>query len=449
MTRETCKADLARLVGGCPKIQYVDLPDGFFRGDQNCATLRQEVQANCQELRKMSFLSGSEGSLELLAAGNIWRKLESLELNKIDMDPMILRVALGMLSTLRAVKITDVKIVDDSFFQSSPQLPPFPALTELLLEDTPNITSVGIVNYLSNPRAQDNLQTISFTTTGVHPSDLHQVLRVAPNLTKLSIIDSVASPFPNSTSPTFGSPAANSQIPLLASQSLQTLHYEIVSSVSPRYNNPTTSYYAYLTSSLLAQRLPNLRALYVRDVDFASSLVVFVPPRPAFAGEGVSKRFSSNNPFASPAIGSSRGGVGGLRRELEVYTKGDDALEWDFSYVEAPQHSGHGRKGSVSSLNIRPLSLYGLAAGSGGMESGWAGAPLSPSFNGSFSARDVRKSVVVSNGAGGFLAVPDDEARPRSSGSGMDIHAGGSSGEWPGRSPSRDGRRGSAYDMWR
>ncbi|KAI9740963.1 MAG: hypothetical protein M1818_004569 [Claussenomyces sp. TS43310] len=448
ITRETSKVDLARLVAGCPQLRYVDLPEGFFTGDQSCASLKQEVQARCPEMRKMNFLSGSEASLEMLAGGTIWRRLEVLELNKLEMDPMILRAVLGMLSELRALKITNMN-VDDTFFQSDRQVPPFPAFTELLLEETPRITSAGMLSYLASPSVRANLLTLSLTTTGVHPGDLRHILSAAPELTSLSVVDCVSSPFPTSSSQNLGNSPDQTPVPLLTSESLQVLHYEIISTGSPRYNDPKSSYYAYLSSSLLANSLPNLRALYVRDVDFASSLVAFAPPRPAFAGEIGHTPFNSKNPFSQhdtgpfAASGGHRGG-GGLCRELEVYTKGTDSLEWDFSYVKAASggRGRHGKENSLSSLNIRPISSYGLASG-GGRDADWSPGQLSATWNGTFSGKDVRKSIVVSNGMGGFLSVPDPEGRPASSGSGS------GRGEWPSSTPWRDEKTGSRYDMWR
>jgi hypothetical protein len=443
MTRETCKADLARTIAVLPRLRYVDLPEGIFTDDPSCISLKQEVQARCPDLRKMSYHGGSERSLEVLASGNVWRNLDVLELNKLDINPIILRHVLGYLGNLRALKITDMKYLNDSIFEYNPQVPAFPALTELLLEDLPNITSAGLVVYLSSPTVQNNLITLSFTTTGVHPTNLHQILAVAPCLSKLSIIDSVTTAFPNSNSPTLGAPSQQ-QTPCLSSKSLEILHYEITSTGSPRYNDPSSSHYAYLSSSLLSNSLPNLKALYVRDPTFPESLIDFAPPRPMFAGEGGgSNRLSSNNPFASAINGR------GLQQQLEVYTKGDNALEWNFSRVEASLPIlGGGRRGSVASLNMnmRPISSYGLAAGGGG-ETGWGGGPVSPSWGGTFAGRDVRRSVVVGNGMGGFLAVPDGPPpRPGSSGSGTGSIGGGYR---PGSSAGERDKRSSRYDMWR
>jgi hypothetical protein len=86
-------------------------------------------------------------------------------------------------------------------------------------------------------------------------------------------------------------------------------------------------------------------------------------------------------------------------------------MEWNFSKVQPPKERG--RRGSATTP--RPVSSYGL---SDGMSKSWQG-------NG------ARRSIIVGNGFGGFLAVPADEARPSSSG-----------GEkWR--------KRGSQYDMWR
>jgi hypothetical protein len=90
-------------------------------------------------------------------------------------------------------------------------------------------------------------------------------------------------------------------------------------------------------------------------------------------------------------------------------------MEWSFSCV---QPGSLGRRGSASAL--RPVSSSGLDDGTRG---GWGGV-----------GGGARKSVIVGNGFGGFLAVPVEEAglagRPRSAG-----------GERV--------RRESQYDMWR
>jgi hypothetical protein len=86
-------------------------------------------------------------------------------------------------------------------------------------------------------------------------------------------------------------------------------------------------------------------------------------------------------------------------------------MEWNFSSVQPARERG--RRGSATTP--RPISIYGLT------EKSWQN-----------SDGGVRRSVIVGNGFGGFLAVPADGGRPSSS-----------AGE-KGR-----GTRGTQYDMWR
>jgi hypothetical protein len=251
MTRETSKADLARMVAVTPYLRYVDLPEGVFTDDPSCLTLKQELQGRCLDLRKMTYMGGAERSLELLARG-VWRNLEVLELSRLNMDPTILRNALGSLPNLRALKVSDMKAFDDQLFRHNDYLPPWPALNELIFSNVPNVTAEGLVTYLFRSDTQEALKSLSLTATGVHPSSLQQILASAPQLSFLSIIEAVSSSFP-------------AGVPPLASTSLSTLHYEITSAASVgTYSNTTPSYYAYLTSSLISNGIPALRKLYVR-----------------------------------------------------------------------------------------------------------------------------------------------------------------------------------------
>ena len=254
MTRETCKADLARVISLMPNLRYCDLPEGVFTGENSCLALTSELQARCPDIRKMAYMGGSERSLEQLGNGILWRNLEVIELSRLRIDPTILRHAIGSLSQLRALKVTDMPSFNDDLFQDSDYLPPFPALDELIFDKTPNITTKGICNYLKRYEVQDNLRTLIFTSTGVHPSSLQQILELTPRIVKLSLVESITTSFP-----------ATSNIPLLASRSLRVLHYEI--SVAPSanaYASTVSTYYSYLASSLIAGRLPGLHELYVR-----------------------------------------------------------------------------------------------------------------------------------------------------------------------------------------
>ena len=89
-------------------------------------------------------------------------------------------------------------------------------------------------------------------------------------------------------------------------------------------------------------------------------------------------------------------------------------MEWNFSKVQPPKERG--RRGSATTP--RPVSSYGL---SDSMGKSWQ------------QGNGARKSIIVGNGFGGFLAVPADggTARPSSSG-----------GE-------KLRKRVSQYDMWR
>ncbi|KAF8861231.1 hypothetical protein BDZ45DRAFT_282307 [Acephala macrosclerotiorum] len=407
MTRETCKPDLARTVAVCPNLRYVDLPEGLFMDDPSCNTLKQEVQSRCPDLRKMAYIGGAERSLEMLADGIVWRNLEVLELSKLNMDSNVMRRALGSLPNIHALKVTDMKTFHDDLFRHSDILPPFPALTELIFENTPNVTADGLTSYLFRSDTQDALKTLSLTATGIQPGTLHQILAAAPALHHLTLAESVTTSFP-----------ASSNIPPLQSNSLEVFHYEITSSTSANsYANTTASYYAYLTRSLLSGSLPNLKELYVRDPDFPESLIDFRPPAAPFMSDPDNftppqnpfaqntNRFSSNNPFAKMQTGP------GLNQELEVYSKGLDEMEWNFSKVQPPVR---GRRGSATAP--RPVSSYGLSENLSKTWGNQAGA---------------RRSVIVGNGFGGFLAVPADGGRPSSS-----------AGE-------KGKGRGSQYDMWR
>jgi hypothetical protein len=251
MTRETSKADLARMVAVTPHLRYIDLPEGVFTDDPSCLALKQELQGRCLDLRKMSYMGGAERSLELLTRG-VWRNLEVLELSKLNMDPTILRTALGSLPKLRALKVSDMKAFDDQLFQHSDYLCPWPALDELVFSHVPNLTADGLVSYLFRSDTQETLTKLSLTATGVHPSMLHQIVTYAPRLKYLSIVEAVSTSFP-------------AGVPPLTTASLATLHYEITSAESAgTYSNTTASYYAYLTSSLISNGLPGLRQLYVR-----------------------------------------------------------------------------------------------------------------------------------------------------------------------------------------
>jgi len=369
MIRESCKAEIARTVSVCMNLQYVDLPEGFFNGDPSCHTLRQELQARCPYIRKMKYNEGGEQLLESLLQGH-WRGLEVMEISKLHVEPALLRRAFGMLANLKDLSLADLPRLDDSFFHQVPGLAAFPALETLTLKNLPNITFNGVGNFFVHPGCERSLKTIHIKDcAGIPVSALQLLLQAGTHLERVAYLATV------STSLTLDS------LPLLQSDTLRILNYEIVADSTTQQSlySPTASYYQYLTNSLMASALPALRQLYVRDENFADSLALAPPVVP----------------FANLPPQLSRG----FSQPLEVFAKGLDEHEWFQSSLAAADASG--RRGSVGSG--RPLSSYSASKGLGAH---WGG--------------EARKSIVVGNGAGGFLTLPapdEAHARPRSAGS--------------------------------
>ncbi|KAI9787324.1 MAG: hypothetical protein M1816_007672 [Peltula sp. TS41687] len=433
MTREGCTADLARTVSVLPNLRYVDLPRNFFTDDPSCNMLKQELQARCPEIRKMRYAAGSEGSFASLATRRHWTLLETLEISHLNLEPTMFLHVIGGLPTLHEMMIAHLPWLDDSIFHPVPGLPSFPPLQRLTLEDIPNLTAMGLTGYLSRPETAAIFSSLTLLNTGILPSALHLILSQAPHLTDLSITETVARSFPIEP------------VPPLRSSSLTTLHYEITS--HPTHNNssmqpPSPSHYNYLAYSLRSNGLPALRSLYVRDPDFPESLIL-APPQPAFA--------QSDLPIAPPK-------PTGFNHQLDVYSKGLDELEWNFTHVSPP--SGPGRRGSYTPQ--RPISMYrlmesgalttaswgpGLSAGDrASLPPGWMLAGESSGGGvGAGAGGGARKSVIVGNGFGGFLTVPVDEE-----GAGAAGKRPGSSGGWSHWGSGGAGRRGSKSqeDWW-
>lgn len=460
MVRESSAPILARTIAVLPNLRYVDLPEGLFMDDPVHHTLKLEVQARCPGLRKMTYLAGSERSLETLSRGNVWPNLEVLELGSINMDPAILRRVLASMRRLRALKASDCRVLDDDIFRNNDILPALPPLEELVLTNIPRVTADGLVAYLSRNETKQSLKVLSLSNTGIPPTALHDVLANAPHLITLSISEQVESPFPYHGVP----------IPPLSNWALETLRYEITASpATSTYASTTAGYYNYLASSLFAGGLPRLAAIYVRDLNFPDLLVGLPPPMPGFAGSpqrpssagstrafnagGASSlspsstggysnptpRFSSNNPFASAFNGSFGLGMLSLNQTLEIFTKGDDDLDWGSTRMDpfdtyggggrGRGRGGHGRTASAASG--RPLSSYGLSDIGTGWQSG-AGA---------------RMSIIQGDGHGGFLSVPGETR----GGHGRNSSAssfGAARDEWPRPSSSQGPKKGNR-DLWR
>jgi len=497
MLREAAQADLARTIAVLPNLKYVDLPEGMYTDEHSYLTLRLEVQARCREIRKMTYMHGSERSLQQLAGGTIWAKLEVLELIKIDMDPSIMRQVLSALANLRAMRVSETKTFTDEMFYWSDMVPPFPVLEEFILRDVPNVTAEGFKQWLAFPEVQDQLKVLSLNHTGVKTFTLHQVLALTPALKNLSIEENVIASLPAA--------AGGQNVPILASKSLEVLHFEITSSNSVSGASATASYYNYLASSLLSGGLPNLRAVYVRDENFPDTLLGLPPPMPGFAEGGYARpassgssstfssrlssspgfppispqtslspghpsynpyhnrfpsnqsnnflqpghqptnpRFSSNNPFANHAQPS----IANLPAMLEVFTKSGDELHW--SLFRPPV------RGMRDKTPKRPLSSYGLGNDIlGGSAAGWS------------TGAGARRSVFIGGAGGQFLQVPDEESGARgrrhrkggSTGGGAGMHrsrlGSGAGGDeeaedlWPRPKTSAGGKRSEDMDLWR
>lgn len=443
MARETAKGELARTISVLPNLRYVDLPDGFYSGDPSCLPLRQELQARCPDLRKMTYCSGSEDALELLAHRH-WQSIEILELTNLALEPTTLRIVLASLPTLHDLTLSDMTWMDDSIFlPSTGQLPDFPALQTLKLKDVPNITAQGLTSWLQATHIREMLFSLTLEYTGVIIQDLSSVLWAASSIRHFAIVETVAKSLS----------LATAQMQPLTSISLKTLHFEITDSEDAHgLQKPAESYYAYLAHSLHQNSLPALTTLYVRDTTFPDLLVLppVMPPFGSSEGGSLNSKMS-NLSFASTYNSPAPRAGGGFNQTLEVFSKGMDELEWVFTSI-SPAAAGRDR--SASFTGGRPLSAYSASRGLGPQ---WA--------QGGFGG-EARKSVIVGNGFGGFLAVPQEEVpRPTTSdghggsGSRFGSPSGGGSSVPKGsflRPPPSMGkitssheRRGSKQDLWR
>lgn len=363
MMREANKSDIARTVSVLPNLRYVDLPAGIYSDESSCSVLKQELIVRCPDIRRMSYRHGSEGTFFHLPESRPWTNLEVLEISGVQVDARSLRLVLGSLPKVHDLTLESLPWLDESSFGPSQSLPKFPPVRRLCLVDTPSVTVNYILSFLSVPANRNALQSLTLSSTGVVPSALHQILSAVPHLRELLVTQEVSHLFPVE------------KVPPLASRSLKLLHYEITSATGSYGTQPVSnSYYTYLISSLMANSLPALRDLYVRDAQFPETLLLAPPPRLVGGGE----------------IGPQS--MGCLRQSLNVYSKGTDELEWNFTpYDPSPTD---GRRNSVT----RPVTFHEAQ-----LSRPWAG-------------KDARKSVLVGNGFGGFLAVPVDDGRPKSSG---------------------------------
>lgn len=459
MLRESSHVELAQTIAVLPSLQYVDLPEGMFADEPSYATLRLEVQARCPNIRKMTYVQGSERSFADLASGRVWPRLEVLELNGLQLDAMTMRSVLASLANLRALKVTETHSFSDEVLTSGDGLSELPPLEELVLKDTPRVTKAGLVEYLAWHETQQALKVLTLKDTGVHPASLQEVLTMASSLTTLALQAKISEPFPHAAG-----------LRPLASRSLETLRYELSGTSSlGAYANLASGYYTYLASSILSDSLPNLRRLYVHDDSFPEQLQGLPPPNAAFAGRGhvrnssaasnkssnlspmrnspaspgfspglspgllaplppptirrpvsnvpPTNRFSSNNPFASRAPASPP-----APHMLEIFTKSDEFDKWNFTRVNHRAATALAAPPTVGESR-RPVSSYGLAADVAGQ--GWDGG-------------EARRSVMIGSGTGGFLAVSKPEDRDE-----------GGGGSWLSDSWRPSSSSGAERDLWR
>lgn len=257
-------------------------------------------------------------------------------------------------------------MIDDTIFSRNNSTSSFPPIGTFSLQSTPGLTALGFETYLSRPEVREVLTNLTLLDTGVIPSELHRILATAPYLRSLRI------------NQTINRALTPSSIPPLTSRSLQTFHFEIESpSTSPHdLQPPSESYYEYLASSILAGNFPSLDSLYA----LSTSLPTLLLPPPAA-------------PFANAKAPTS-----GLRRPLKLYTKSIPEHDWYLTVITPPTSTN--RRGSATAT--RPISFYN------------GSTQLGPQWG-----DKARDSVIVGNGFGGFLAVPnEDGTRPSSSAGG-------------------------------
>lgn len=367
MTRESSKSDLARTVSVLPNLRYVDLPEGFYSDDPSANMLKLELQSRCPDIRSMRYQAGAERSFAALGQSRYWQNLETLELSQTHVEPIMLVQVLSSLSALNDLKLVNLPLLDDTIFKNVQSTPRFPPVAILSLEDAPNISVDGLLTYLSRPETREIFSTLKLSNTAISPSSLHMVLAASPYLSYVHISENITRALPTSS------------VPPLASRSLKTLHFELSSNLasSHSFQNPSESYYAYLSSSVMSGALPSLTALYA----LSPSLSTLLLPLPSA-------------PFANTNNNKSR--YAGIVRPLNLYTKTILELEWNFTLISPP--TAKDRSGSATVP--RPLSLYNAGQ-------------FSPTWG-----NRGRDSVLVGNGFGGYLEVPSEEARPGSSGGG-------------------------------
>jgi hypothetical protein len=417
--RDAANADLSRAVRVCPNLRFVDLGKAFFAGDSQFDILRLELWMNCPDLRTMTYMHGAERYFSALSADR-WTNLETVTIIKLHVDAIHLRVVLSHLKNLETLHLEEIPKLNDDLFVRRYDVPSIPAIEDLQLYSLPFLTSKGLVAYLEDPATKRSLRRLTLSETGVGVATIHEVLTAAPRLTYLGIVDTVTEPLPMALPP------------YLCSRKLERLHFEI-NDPAPEFGGdtqtvtespPSDSHYKYLLASISMRGLPALRSLYVRDPSFPEDLArlqnlhLQAPPEPQsrpVSAEPVSSPWGpppSTNPFLQSApmalpkdnqtmmkpLGKfvessgdeSMGAIAEKAEDgsdddvmesphpLEVFTRSQDEDQWLF--VRTVTHSTFHR----SHHGHRPVST---------MSDEWTGI--------------ARRSVLLPDGVGGFLAEPD------------------------------------------
>lgn len=277
MTRETCKQDLARLVSQLPNLRYVDLPDGIYHDDSSCASLKAILYTRCPDLRKMTWVAGSEKNFVDLWIEPPWLSLEVVELSGMKVENESLVQVLASLPNLKHLKLKSMDWTSDDVFD--PTFGLFPAVENLELEGETSLTIDGLSKYLSRPEVSQTLKHLTLTNTLISAHLLYRILLQATSLTSLSVRETVARTIPRT------------DVHLISSQSLTSLTYEIIDDDS-RISKPSTSYYAYLSESLWDGGLPSLVDLYVRETKFHQRLQNDRATAGVFAASGWTQRMT-------------------------------------------------------------------------------------------------------------------------------------------------------------
>lgn len=419
-TRESYVAELARIVSRTRNLKFLDCPDGVYGRALGCSALREELKAQCQNLRQMKFHAGSEPIFYELKNNKVWMNLEVIDLNMLAVDARTLLDVLPRWTMLRDLSLKRLNCLQEKAVNVVRDLPP---VQNLRIENCPGVTLEGLAAYLRFPQKRLALQRIQLIETGVGVGDLHQILAAAENLRAFTIELEVKQPLEHES------------LPDLASYSVTSVDFQITSPEVKKWETPASqSHYDYLIRSLNNNSIPNVDSIWVRDVSFqenflhAAALKSPLQQQPTGTnGHTHSNSQSNTNPFAnnnllSPSSYTNTGSTSDsaspqsptfppANKRITLYAKGNQELDYHYSLMHPALPDG-GR--STSTTDPRPFSINT--------------APLGPVWGG-----EARRSMIIGNGQGGFLAIPDENgkasagARPTSRGSiaGGGAHAGG------------------------